>query len=610
MRIGANRLGEDDWEFVVWAPLLKKVALKVESPRDELLRMTKDRKGYWRVRAKGIRAGTLYSYRLEDKIDRPDPASHFQPRGVHGPSQVVDHAAYMWGDERWKGISLSEMVIYELHVGTFTAEGTFDAIIPRLKELKHVGINVIEIMPVAQFSGERNWGYDGAFPFAVQSSYGGPEGFKKLIDACHRNGMGVILDVVYNHFGPEGSYVPEFGPYVTDRYKTPWGRAINFDGAYSNEVRDYFIENAAHWFMNYHMDALRLDAIHAIFDFSASSFLSELSERVERLSKETGRTCFLIAESDLNDSRIVKRREVGGHGIHAQWCDDFHHSLHTLLTGERQGYYADFGKVSHLARSVKEGFVYSGQYSQYRKRNHGNSSREVPAQKMIVCSQNHDQVGNRMFGERLAGLVSFESLKLAAGAVLCSPYVPLLFMGEEYGESAPFLYFVSHSDPALIESVRKGRREEFKSFHPAGESPDPQTEQSFIDSRIKWSTRKTGRHRVLVDYYKELIRLRKEMPALSNLDKDRVRVWFSEGERVLFMERWKDESQIFCLFNFSPVKTTVKGCVPEGRWRKLLDSSDRKWSGPGASLSRRVASGEEIRVRPYSFAMYRKEGRS
>ncbi len=607
MRIGTSYLGNGSCEFVVWAPLLKKVALKIVSPRNELIPLAKDERGYWKASTKEVSPGACYFYRLEDGVDRPDPASHFQPRGVHGPSQVVDHTTFTWNDQCWRGIPLSEMVIYELHVGTFTPGGTFKAILPRLDELKEIGINVIEIMPVAQFPGERNWGYDGVFPFAVQNSYGGPGGLKELVNGCHQNGIGIILDVVYNHFGPEGNYLSEFAPYFTERYRTPWGEAVNFDGAYANEVRKYFIANALHWFSNYHMDAIRLDAIDAIFDFSAKSFLSELSEKIAEFSKKQGRFYYLIAESDLNDSRLLRTRESGGDGMDAQWCDDFHHSLHTLLTGERQGHYADFGKTRQLARSLKEGFVYSGQYSQFRKRNHGNSSKEIPAQKFIVSSQNHDQVGNRMLGERLSSLVSFELLKVAAGVLLCSPYIPLLFMGEEYGESVPFLYFVSHSDPVLIESVRKGRIEKLGALHYPGEPPDPQSEQTFFKSKVGWKKREAGNHRILLDHYKRLIKLRRAIPALSNLNNDQLEVWIYESQRTLLMERWKDESRVFCLFNFSPLDVVLKDTVAQGAWEKIVDSSDLMWNGPGASLPERITSGEEIRIREHSFAIYLKE---
>ncbi|MEW6162761.1 MAG: malto-oligosyltrehalose trehalohydrolase [Nitrospirota bacterium] len=608
VKIGAQYLGNGRCEFILWAPFLKKVELRIVSPTEKIIPMEKDEKGYWNTIAESISSGTLYLYRLENERERPDPASNFQPEGVHGPSQVVDNNSFKWEDESWKGIELSEMIIYELHVGTFTSEGTFNAVIPRLDELKDIGINAIEIMPVAQFPGERNWGYDDVYPFAVQDSYGGPLGFKRLINECHKKGLAVILDVVYNHLGPEGNYLWDFGPYFTDKYKTPWGQAVNFDDAYSNEVRNFFIENALHWFKNYHIDALRLDAIHGISDLSAKPFLQELAEKVEEFSLKVGRKFYLIAESDLNDSRVIRSRDLGGYNIDAQWCDDFHHSLHTLLTGENQGYYIDFGRIEHIVKSFREGFVYSGQYSEYRKRSHGNSSKDRPAGQFIVFSQNHDQVGNRMLGERLSRLVSFEALKLAAGSVLLSPYIPLLFMGEEYGEDAPFLYFVSHSDPDLIEAVRKGRKEEFKVFSWKGEPPDPQDVETFLRSKIKWEKRKEGKHKVLLDFYKNLIRLRRDIPALSNLDKECLDLYGLEDKRVLFMRRWKDNSEVFFIFNFNNADIGITAPLTEEIWRKILDSSENIWNGPGTFLPEKMTKGEKIIVRSHSLALYVKEG--
>ncbi len=509
MKNGINYVRNERCEFNVWAPLLSKVAVKIISPEEKVIPMEKDHEGYWKTTIADITPATKYFYLLNDEKDRADPASHYQPEGVHGASQVIDHSVFHWSDWNWHGIPLSEMIIYELHVGTFTQDGSFKAIVPRLDELQDTGINTIELMPVSQFPGERNWGYDGVYPYAVQKSYGGPEGLKHLVNECHRREISVILDVVYNHLGPEGNYLRDFGPYFTNTYSTPWGEAINFDSAYSKEVRTFFIENALHWFSHYHVDALRLDAIHAIFDMGAKHFLSELSERVEEFSQKNRRKYYLIAESDLNDSRVVIPRESWGYGIDGVWCDDFHHSLHTLLTGEKRGYYLDFGKIAHMVTSMKEGFVYSGEYSEFRKRNHGNPSKDIPAKQMVVFSQNHDQIGNRMLGERLSTLVSFEALKLAAGIVLLSPYIPLLFMGEEYGENTPFLYFVSHSDQTLIEAVRQGRKKEFGEFKWQGEPPDPQSTETFLKSKINWEKRNEGNHKVLLDFSKNLITLRK-----------------------------------------------------------------------------------------------------
>lgn len=607
MRVGSDYLGDGRCEFVVWAPKLKNVALKLILPAEREIPMEQDSRGYWRTVVEDVFPGALYLYRLEDGMDRTDPASHFQPRGVHEPSEVVDHNSFDWEDYGWRGISLSEMISYELHIGTFTADGTFDAVIPRIPEVLDFGINAIEIMPVAQFPGERNWGYDGTYPFAVQNSYGGPNGLKRLVNECHKKGAAVILDVVYNHLGPEGNYMRDFGPYFTDKYKIPWGKAINFDDAYSDDVRNFFIENAFYWFEHYHIDALRLDAIHAIYDMSAKPFLQELAERVEEFSSRQGRKFYLIAESDLNDSRVIRPRELGGYGIDAHWCDDFHHSMYTLFTGKKEGYYIDFGKIELFVKSLREGFVYSGQYSTYRKKRHGTSSKDMPAEQFIIFSQNHDQVGNRMFGERLSALVSFEALKLAAGTVLLSPYIPLLFMGEEYGEDAPFHYFVSHSDPGLIEAVRKGRDEEIRAFVNKEEPPDPQSAETFLKSKIDWGKRKNGNHRIMLGFYKHLIKLRREIPALLHLDKDTLDVRGFEKEKVIFMRRWKDNSHVFIILNFNIEDMTLKVSLPGGKWVKILESSDSCWNGTGMLLPENVSQAEAITMRGHSVAMYIRE---
>ncbi len=604
MKIGAHYHDEGHAEFTVWAPFLDKVELKIILPEEKSLQMEKDTRGYWRTAVPDISPGTRYCYRLGQKRDRPDPASQFQPEGVHGPSQVVNHHAFHWEDAGWNAPALSQMAMYELHVGTFTPQGNFQAIIRRLPALRELGINAIELMPVAQFPGERNWGYDGVFPFAVQNSYGGPEGLKRLVNECHKAGIAVILDVVYNHLGPEGNYLRDFGPYFTDKYRTPWGMALNFDDADSNEVRNFFIENALHWFRDYHIDALRLDAIHGISDMSAVPFLQELAGNVKELC---ARKKNLIAESDLNDSRAIRKQNRGGIGLDAQWCDDFHHSLHTLLTGEQDGYYIDFGRMEHLAKSIKEGFVYSGEYSPYRRRNQGNSSKDLPADRFVLFSQNHDQIGNRAFGERLSALVPFESLKLAAGVVLLSPSVPLLFMGEEYGEDAPFLYFVSHSDRDLIEAVRKGRKEEFQSFAWKGEPPDPQAVETFLKSKLRWENRRKGNHKVLYNFYKHLLALRKEIAAFSDPDRKTLEIRESEKDKLLFMRRQKDKDEIFCSFNFSREDRTTELPLPEGTWTKILDSSDRTWKGPGSLLPVKIKERQKTTIRGRSFVVYRRK---
>jgi maltooligosyltrehalose trehalohydrolase len=591
--------------FTVWAPFRKSVTVRILSAGDRLMPMERDERGYWQAFVKDVSAGTRYLFRLDGEMERPDPASHFQPESVHGPSSVVDHAAFPWEDDSWKGIPLPSMVMYELHIGAFTPEGTFDAAITRLDDLRDLGVTAVELMPVAQFPGERNWGYDGVYPFAVQNSYGGPEGLKRFVNACHCRGLAVILDVVYNHLGPEGNYIRDFGPYFTDRYHTPWGQAINFDGPYSDEVRDYFIANALHWITEYHIDSLRIDAIHGIFDFSARHFLQELGEAVHLHAQSVRRDAYVIPESDLNDARAIRPVEIGGYGLDAQWNDDFHHALHTLLTGERTGYYEDFGKIDHLGKALREGFIYSGEYSSFRKRRHGSSSKDRPGHQFVVFSQNHDQVGNRMRGERLSALAAFEALKLAAGAVLLAPNIPLLFMGEEFGEDRPFLYFVDHSDPPLIEAVRKGRKDEFRHFRWEGEPPDPQDERTFLASKINWEERGKGEHAVLLEFYRTLIELRRGTPALSELDRNRLEVSAIADSRVITLRQWNGlgTSHAYGIFNFETNDVNIALSTPDGRWRKVVDSADKAWNGPGTMIPAVVNSGDGVTLRGQSVAL-------
>jgi maltooligosyltrehalose trehalohydrolase len=591
--LGARALGGERCQFRVWAPRSERVEVHLVAPRERMAPLYPEHRGYHAAVLEDVGPGSLYLYRLDGTTERPDPASRAQPRGIHGPSAVID-LAFAWQDQQWRGVPLEEYIIYELHVGTFTPEGTFDAIIPHLDTLNDLGVTAVELMPVAQFPGERNWGYDGVYTFAVQNSYGGTGGLKRLVNACHQREIAVVLDVVYNHLGPEGNYLGDFGPYFTERYRTPWGLALNFDGPWSDEVRRYFIENALYWITECHIDALRLDALHAIVDLSGRPFLQELADAVHGEAERIGRRVYLIAESDLNDTKLIRSRELGGYGLHAQWNDDFHHALHTLLTRERSGYYQDFGTLRHLVTALTDGYVYSGQYSAYRKRRHGNASKSLPAHKFIVCIQNHDQVGNRMFGERLSQLVSFESLKLAAGVVLLSPFVPLLFMGEEYGEPAPFPYFVSHSDPTLMEAVRRGRREEFAAFAWQGEPPDPLDEATFLCAKLDHTLRDDGHHRVLHEFYRELIRLRKALPVLASLNKEQMEATGYESQQVAFVRRWSGDDEVFMVFQFGDTQVSATLPVPEGRWRKQLDSSDERWQGSGSSLPDQLKSAGEV----------------
>jgi maltooligosyltrehalose trehalohydrolase len=604
MKIGAFYLGDGKCEFSVWAPFLKHVRCEIVAPDKLSVPLQKDEWGYWRGSGGGISPGSHYYFQLEENLLRPDPASHFQPEGVHGPSMIIDHKKFQWSDGSWMGIPLEKMIIYEIHIGTFTLEGTFEACIPRLDDLLDLGVNTIEIMPVTQFPGDRNWGYDGVYPFAVQNSYGGPHGLMGLVNACHIRGISVILDVVYNHLGPEGNYLADFGPYFTDKYKTPWGKAINFDGAFCDSVRNFVIQNALYWFEYYHVDALRLDAIHGIYDTGAKHILEELAEKVGEFSDNHKRRFYLIAESDLNDVRVIRKKGSGGYGIDAQWCDDFHHSVHTILTQEKSGYYMDFGKVADLVKSFKEGFVYSWEYSSYRKRHHGSSSRDLTASQFVTFIQNHDQVGNRMLGERLAQLVPFEALKLAASALLISPYVPLLFMGEEYAEDAPFLYFISHLDENLIKAVRDGRKREFSAFQWKGEPPDPQSQETFLQAKLQWDKQKKGKHKVIRSFYQELIRLRKEIPALSNLDKNNLKAWHLPEKALIFLTRWHTGSKILSVMNFSNQEQSFLIDFIEGKGEKRLDSYDTQWMGPGSLMPQSLENGQEVTIGPFGFILY------
>ncbi|HNS13759.1 MAG TPA: malto-oligosyltrehalose trehalohydrolase [Syntrophorhabdaceae bacterium] len=608
--IGPYYRGRGEGSFAVWAPLAQEVSVVMLNSAAPLLPMEKDAKGYWEGIAENTFPGALYYYRINNAIDRPDPASNFQPQGVHGPSQLVDHGSFAWEDDGWKGMPLSDYMLYELHVGTFTRDGTFEAILSRLSYLKDLGITAIEVMPVAQFPGERNWGYDGTYPFAPQNSYGGPDGLKLLVNECHKAGIAVVLDVVYNHLGPEGNYLGDFGPYFTDRYRTPWGDAINFDGPYSDGVRDYFVSNALHWVSRYHIDALRIDAIHGIYDLSATHILKELSQAVHVKAAGLGRKVYVMAESDLNDVRVIDPHGAGGCGVDAQWNDDFHHALHTLITGESDGYYQDFGKLSHLIKAYREGFVYSGQYSAYRKRRHGNSSKRRPAERFVVFSQNHDQVGNRKRGDRLGREHSLEKLKLAAAAVILSPFIPLLFMGEEYGETAPFNYFVHHSDAALIEAIKRGRMEEFSSFGWDGPIADPQEESTFLASTLNIDLRLQGEHRILHKFYRHLIGMRKATPPLRNISKKTMEIKGFAKDKCLSVHRSAGGDEVVCFYNFHEGAASISPRLKEGTWRKMLDSSSQEWGGTAPETAGRVVEScngsAPVSLNPWSAVVYRK----
>lgn len=594
-RLGATPLPGRRCTFQVWAPLATRVEVKLlESGRVEALRPADD--GHFGATLSQVEVGASYFYRLDGTRELPDPASREQADGVHGPSRVCD-LAYDWQDGSWRGLPLRDYVFYELHVGTFSRAGTFDGVLPELERLRALGVTAIELMPVAQFPGARNWGYDGVYPFAVQHSYGGARGLQRLVDACHRAGLAVVLDVVYNHLGPEGNYLRELGPYFTDRYGTPWGAALNFDGADNHGVRRFFTENALQWLEDFHIDALRLDAIHAIIDRSARPFLEELADTVSLRGQELGRRPYLIAESDLNDPRVVQPSALGGLGLDAVWTDDFHHAAHALLTGETAGYYADFGTLEHLAAAFRSGMSQPGEYSRHRRCRHGRPGASLRPDQGVVCAQNHDQIGNRLLGERYAVLLSFEQQKLAASLACLSPFLPLLFMGEEYGETAPFQYFVSHGDEQLLEAVRKGRQQEFACFG-TGAAPDPGAIATFERCILNPELRSSGPGDLLQRWYAALLQLRRSVPATCP---DSCVAFAARG--VLLVQRGSSAWMAFC-FATEPCEVTLP--VPEGHWQVLLSSADTEWGGPGASTADQLESiGElQLRLQPHSFLCY------
>jgi maltooligosyltrehalose trehalohydrolase len=569
--LGANLLSDGGCHFKVWAPFLKQLRVEIipTNKPSYYLTMDKDEEGYFHTTAEGIRPGYKYNY-YSANASLPDVAADYFPEGINEPAEIIIKDKV----DEWLGRALSSYIIYEVHVGTYTAEGTFAAIIPYLISLKELGITALELMPIAQFPGSRNWGYDGVFPFAVQNTYGGPEGLKQLINACHQLDIAVILDVVYNHIGPDGNYFHQYGPYFTNKYKTPWGKSLNFDDAYNHHVRNFFIENALHWFTEYGIDALRLDALHAIVDNSAYPFLEELADTVALLSKQKGREYYLIAESSANDVRLIRSKEQYGFGLHAQWNDEFHHALHSVLTKERDGYYEDFGDVQLFVKAYKEGYAYSGQYSPFRKKPHGISSAYMPAERFVVFMQNHDHIGNRPTGDRLTRTLSPMQLKLYAALLFFSPYIPLIFMGEEYGETAPFQYFVSHLNPDLIKAVQEGRKKEFSFVHQEN-IPDPQSEHTFLNSKLNHQLKNDEHHQELWIFYKNLIGLRKTKPALCNLSKQHMDVRLI-NEQLLFITREKGPQKIRLIANFSNLSIEYMPYFEGDKWTLIFNSFEQE----------------------------------
>ncbi len=582
--------------------------MRITTPREAVIALERDRDDVFGALVPNLPPGTEYVYVIDGGKERPDPVSRSQPHGVHGPSRVVDPESFVWTDRDWKGLALDDYLTYELHTGTFTPEGTFVAIIDKLPYLRELGITAVEMMPVVEFPGERNWGYDGSYLYAPHSAYGGADGFKRLVDACHRQGLAVILDVVYNHLGPEGNYLGDYAPCFTNRYQTPWGAALNFDGPLSDGVRRFFVDNALYWLVEYHVDALRLDAIHGIFDFGARHILREIAESFHEQAEALGRKAWLIAESDLNDVRAINPVEKGGYGLDAQWNDDFHHALHTLLTADSQGYFADFGRLSDLCKAIAEGFVYDGRRSVYRRRRHGSSSVANPGRQFVVFNQNHDQIGNASGGMRLSARVSFEQQKLAGMILLCAPNLPMLFMGQEFGASSPFLFFTSFADEALARAVSEGRRHEYEQFFQSRPFADPQAVETFAQSHLDWNEPNISPHRELLDFHRTLIALRRENPALSNCRKDLTRVEFSEPERWMVVERADPSGRAAAILcNFDNLPRTVRPSDGRHGWRLALWSGSEKYGGPRGAQPPPAAlrpDGEAVMLGPFSGALY------
>ncbi len=583
-------------KFGVWAPKAQKMSLKLG---DRVLPLNgPNKRGWWMLEVADTTCGDDYAFLIdEDSTPYPDPRSMRQPNGVHGMSRLYDHAEFAWHDQLWRGSPKTGAVLYEMHIGTFSKEGTFDGAITHLDYLADLGITHIELMPIAEFAGARGWGYDGVAIFATHEPYGGPNGLKRFVDACHAKGLSVILDVVYNHFGPVGNYTNKFGPYLTDKHKTPWGDAVNLDEGGSDEVRRFFCDNALMWLRDYHCDGLRFDAVHEFIDRSAVHFMEQLSVEVERLGATLGREFYLIAESDLNDPAVVRPREAQGYGLDSQWSDDFHHSLFTLVYTKEpgRGYYDDFGSMADLHKALKHAYVYDGKYSGYRKRKHGRPVEALSAHHFIHFDQNHDQVGNRAMGERLEHLSGLDAAKVAIGIVLMAPYIPMLFMGEEWATSSPFLYFADHDDEEMRRLVSEGRKRDFALFF-GDEVPNPEDIETFEKSKLNWDEINTGKHAEMLAWTKALIKLRRCTVALNDGNMHHLMVSSDDKRMTLVMQR--DEARI--LVNLGTESQHFDLIEGEGLClisRLGIDIANNAIELPGMTLAVLLSTSEDVEDR-------------
>jgi maltooligosyltrehalose trehalohydrolase len=593
--------------FSVWAPNRSHITL-VLPKENQHFSMDKSAGGYWTHTTEGFEPNTTYLYELDDKTLKPDPASHYQPDGVFGASQVIDHDAFRWTDRNWQGLDIKDLVFYELHVGTFTPQGTFKGVQSRIRELTEFGINAVELMPVTQFSGRRNWGYDSVFPFAVQNSYGEPDDLKALVNECHAQGVALFADFVYNHLGPEGSCLNEYGPYFPSTNIGRWGASINLDGSQNDGVRNYFLENTLHWLSRYHLDGIRLDAVLSMHDTSPRHFLAELNEKIRIYAETAGRKIHLIAESGYNVPQVLTPIEQGGFGFDAQWLDDFQHAVFALLTGEREGYYGGYSGIQDLAKTLTEGFVYVGDEPDCKRKAPGESYQWIPADKLIAFSQNHDQIGNRLLGDRLTAIAGFEAAKLAAGIVLLSPYVPLLFMGEEYGETAPFQFFADYQNRELVDAVRVGRKKEFAIFHWQGEVPDPQSPKTYEQSKLNWQTRSTERGQKILGYYRTLIELRRRHPIFQPQTKRQIKHVHTQ-ENVLFVHKQYGDAEAGIIVNCTGTPASHDFPLEDGTYVKVFDSADFAWAGSGPVLPTLAVKGDTHTLSAFNLAVFLKESK-
>lgn len=590
MGVTLDESGVATWRL--WAPKAKQVELLLYGDQGSplALEMEAESEGVFALQRSSVSEGQRYAYRLDAGEARPDPRSRCQPEGAAGPSAIFSPGRFEWTDSRWRGVPRAGLSIYELHVGTFTPKGTLDEVITRLPQLRELGVSAVELMPLSQFPGERNWGYDGVLPYAVQNSYGGPRALQRLVDAAHGYGIAVILDVVYNHFGPEGCYLREFAPYFTDKYKTPWGDALNYDDRDCDGVRSFVLDNVRMWLEEFHLDGLRLDAVHAIYDLGATHILREIRQVADDVARETGRDIHIIAESDLNDPRIVNEPSKGGHGLDAQWADDFHHAVHSFLTGERNGYYDDYGNAEEIRRALDSPFVFAGHWSRHRRRRHGAAPDGLGGDRFVVCLQNHDQVGNRAVGDRLGVLLSASEAgmakhRLATSLLLLSPYLPMLFMGEEYGETRPFPYFCSFQSAELGESVRQGRRREFAGFLDQGEEiPDPFAEETFLSAKLSWRWPEGSASAQRRRLYRQLLHARLICPPLQ--DFYRRRALLLNDDAVIQFIRGDERVGVPTLVIYFNLSDRPQSLPPTAAASPVLFSSElSRFGGVRSSLS-------------------------